>query len=344
MRCAVLVPTRDRPHLLSRALQTFAAAAKAVSLAVVTIAVTDDSETPIDTLSAIDATKNLLPGLTIDHLPRSLTEGLGPGNARTRGLKHLAHSAGEHDVVIMFDDDISFADCRYQGTNVTSAGAQLLHEIVNQDRLRHVIGCGYAGRQDLALIDHLMLLSDRGSKAPADASETRGEIPNEAPGGISGAFLFVPTRAIELPTFLPWYNEDYFWLRRMQRDCWRLKRSVHVLAHAPDDGLCLSEERLLFEQYGEALWRASNEALATISDAEANWRAAVSLKDRASEIKTARIAVAKRADMETHRYLAPLLAVENRIGVLAAELCNGGRSAFVDDLKEVLFYCCPEVS
>ena len=344
MRCAVLIPTKGRPHLLSRALHTFAVAAKVAGMTITSIVVADDSENPKETLSALDATKSLLPNLTVEHLPRSFAEGPAPGNARTRGLNYLANSAGEHDAVIMFDDDISFTDCRYQGASIASAGSQLLHWIVRHGRSGQIVGCGYVGRQDLALIDHLMLLAERDAEAPADASETRGEVPSEAPGDISGAFLFVPAPAIELPHFLPWYNEDYFWLRRMQRDGWLLKRSVYCLAHAPDDGLYISEDGLWFEQYGEALWRASIESSATVSDAEAKWRAAVSLKDRACEIKTARFAIAKRADMETHNYLAPLLAVENRIDALVVELCHGGCPIFVDDLRKVLFYCCPKVS
>lgn len=337
MRCAVLVPTRDRPRLLYRALETFAAAARSAGLTIVAVATADDSENPSGTLAVVEATRSQLGDAKVYHLPRRLEEPIGPGSARTRGLAHLAQHAVEHDAIIMFDDDISFTDCRYQGRYVSSHGAHLLQYAARQNTSRKIIGCGYVGRQDLSAIEHIMLLSDQSDDFPLAASETRGDIPSEAPGGISGAFLFVPANAIELPPFVRWYNEDYFWLRRMQNHGWPFDRSLHNLAHAPDDGLFLSASSLWFEQYGEALWQASIGANAKIGETEVKQRAAQSLSDRAEKIKAARLAITRRA---WSNWCTPMLSeVESRIRALILEINDDRRSQFLEDLKEVIRYC-----
>jgi len=221
--------------------------------------------------------------VTAHASPRSL----GPGAARNRGLTALARTAG-HEGVIFFDDDISFADCDFQGRAFCSDGAQLLGQVAGLPvHSRSVLGCGYRGRQDLALLDHINLSSGRAGGYDGNASCERQDIENEAPGGLTGAFLFVPERSDRLPKFLPGYNEDYFWLRRMQRDGFELTRSTHRLVHAPREGLEISSARLWFEQRGETVWCASQGIERGAAAKDLRQRLLHSLAARISELEAA---------------------------------------------------------
>jgi hypothetical protein len=343
MKCAVLVPTRNRPELLKRAILTFVAAANSTELDIVNVTVADDSTMPARTLSAIKALKAELPELSIEHVRRTVgtSHADGPGITRTRGLHHIAESGVRHDSIIMFDDDVSFADCIYQGAPTPSAGTALLTEAVRLGAsTKTITGCGYVGRQDLAVLDHIVLLASLGSNSETSASNTRDGILHDAPGGISGAFLFVPARATELPPFLPWYNEDYFWLRRAVRDGWHLHRSGYTLAHAPEDGLNVSFEKLWFEQYGEALWCASVDAKAATPAVEVTCRALDGLRGRLDDFQAALIAIKHSGNPELRfRFASIIMRVHAIFKEMLDDMKECRRHGLIDDLRQVLRYC-----
>lgn len=343
MRCAVLVPTCDRPRLLKRALLTFASAAKSSCLAIARVVVADDSSSPASTGDAIEAVRAAVPTLEVEHLPPAphVVGPGGPGRTRTRGLRHLTHCGLQHDSVLMFDDDVAFGDCIYQGAPVASAGGSLLAEVAQYVRPKTIFGCSYLGRQDLTVLEHIVLLASRGPTVETAASSSRDDVAHEAPGGISGAFLFVPTHAAELPQFLHWYNEDYFWLRRMMRDGWRLRCSEHALAHAPEDGLSVSVEGLLFEQHGEVLWDALVEARANDTEDEVGKRALNMLRVRVDNLRTARRAIVRGGNAESRCVFAHALErVESRFQDLVREVeAARGVHLLVEDLRHVARYC-----
>jgi hypothetical protein len=343
MKCAVLVPTCDRPGLLKRALLTFASAAESTDVAIARVVVADDSVHSANTAAVLDAVRAVVASFEVEHLrpaPGGMCPG-GPGRTRTRGLRHLKRSGVEHDGVLMFDDDVAFADCIYQGTVVASAGRALLAEIAQHRKPETILGCSYVGRQDLTVLEHIVLLAARGPSVGTEASSSRGHVRHEAPGGISGALVFAPTHAAELPEFLPWYNEDYFWLRRMMRDGWRLLSSEHALAHAPEDGLSVSVERLCFEQHGEFLWDALAEAPANGDENELGEGALKQLRVRLDELRDARRVIMRSRNVELRRVVAPALeGAEARLQDVVREVGSAPLAhPLLEDLRHVARYC-----
>jgi hypothetical protein len=326
-----------------RALLTFASAAKSSGMAIARVVVADDSSFPANTAAAIDAVRAVVSTFEVEHLqpaPRAMGPG-GPGRTRTRGLRHLTRCGLQHDGVLMFDDDVAFSDCVYQGALVASAGRSLLAEIAQYGRPRTILGCSYLGRQDLTVLEHIVLLTSRGPRVETAASSARGHVAHEAPGGISGAFVFVPTHATELPEFVPWYNEDYFWLRRMMRDGWRLLCSEHALAHAPEDGLRVSVERLLFEEHGEFLWDALMEAQSKGDEDELGEGALNQLRVRIDRLRDARQVIMRRGNIELRRVFAPALErVESRLEDVVGEVGAAPLAhPLLGDLRHVARYC-----
>ncbi|HEY1926614.1 MAG TPA: hypothetical protein VGG92_04045 [Caulobacteraceae bacterium] len=271
---------------------------------------------------------------------------LGPGTARNRGLHRLVEDGTSHDAVLMFDDDISFADCAYQGRIFQSDGAPLLREAAAiSPGSRMVLGCGYRGRQDLALLDHIGLSRLTPGAVGLAPSCERVDVSNEAPGGITGAFLFVACRANEIPAFPVGYNEDYFWLRRMARDGWDLRRSRFSLVHAPREGLEVSLAHLKFEQHGETLWCAAHDIARDPPMSELLERVRTSLSDRIAELDEARERLQQDQVQEGPRLAATALrrtaAYLRRLRrtVEAHSVIGGPVPPIAAELQQVAAYC-----
>ncbi|MDQ0454884.1 hypothetical protein [Rhizobium paknamense] len=239
----------------------------------------------------------------------------------------------------MFDDDISFTPCLYQGITLTPEGSSVLQEAMLIKRHdKTVLGCGYVGRQDLSLLAHILLLSKRPA-GPLLASLERNQVPHVAPGGISGAFLYAPTNAASLPPFLPWYNEDYFWLQRMKSMGWSLRSSRHFLAHAPEDGLHISFEKLWFEQYGEALWHATAGLTLTDSLSTTSTSCAQALRERISEIETVRVGLQMATDAKVARTYSPILQLlEEKFVCLLKDFIVKRQVSYIQDALTLLSY------
>lgn len=343
MSVAVLVPTHDRPATLRRSLNSLIATARQVGLSVSSIVVADDSQTTSGTVGTTDVIAEISASIEIPfvHLPPQ--RGIhGPGFTRNRGLDSL-NSESQHSAILMVDDDMFFEDTVYQDHLYRSDGAELLRSLAERhsQRQRTVVGCGYAGRQDLSTLEHLLLLLEGARDVHvASASCVRAGIELESPGGISGAFLYVPGRADQLPRFFSWYNEDYFWLRELQRRGWSLEKSPYELVHAPPDGIGSTTSRLEAEQYGEALWCASRELRRNLPEAQLLDSVRQSLEDRLSEMAEV-VDVASRTTIgNTERQLVECLKeVRSRFEVLHRDLDTG--SKLVIDLRSVVERCCP---
>jgi glycosyltransferase involved in cell wall biosynthesis len=341
MKCVAVVPTANRPGILHRALSSFLETATRTEFQLSCIVVADDSIDPSRNSEVVQSLCTSHPNLLIKHL---IVKGIdmgsrGPGQTRTEGLKFLTETSIDHEAIFLFDDDISFMPCLYQGKMLNSEGSSVLQEavLVKRDD-RTVLGCSYVGRQDLSLLAHIRLLSGR-TPGTMLASSERNQVPHVAPGGISGAFLYVPTNAAGLPPFLPWYNEDYFWLKRMESMGWSLKSSGHLLAHAPEDGLHVSLEKLWFEQYGEALWHATADLTSPLSVSTISTSCACALRERISEIEAVRVGLQIAGDAAAVRAYSPVLKIlEEQFGCLLEDLIAEREISYVQDTLSVLSY------
>ena len=269
MNTIVIIPTRDRPDILFRSIRNFGASNRIANIKIESIVVSNDTSTKSGVLHVSEVVKMIgieYPELKVHHLePPILNRGRNyvmnnPGVARNRAFSFIKQNCIPHDSVLLLDDDISLTDCMYQFELHASDGQDLLCDIKKKAIAdTRIIGCLYNGRQDLSLLENLSLICKMKCPKPELlANCIRSGIPDSAPGRISGAFLFINAPVYELPNFLPWYNEDYFWLRRMQLQGWKLECSARRLVHAPQVGLEISKQKLMFEQYGETLWDASS--------------------------------------------------------------------------------------
>lgn len=182
--------------------------------------------------------------------------GIGPGAARNRALERLRSGPADHDVLIMFDDDMCFTDVDYRGTRLRSDGPAVIKEaLLMCDLQMAVVGCEYVGRQDLSILEHIRL-DEAGASSMVAPAVTRANIPNTAPGGISGAFIAVGAPAWRLPNFPEHYNEDYVWLNALELAGWPLLRASSKLAHAPPGGVTVDPISLSYQVFGEIVWLA----------------------------------------------------------------------------------------
>ncbi|MGA9582034.1 MAG: hypothetical protein WBR13_08715 [Allosphingosinicella sp.] len=267
LRIAALMPTRGRAACAARAVESFLQALRAcsnVTLAGLCIADDSDEEHQQDMLrrhvvevasrhsARIEITRGGVGMPT--HLPYPV--GGGPGAARNRALHHLRTQGWPHDRLVMFDDDVSFSPTRYGGRMLNCSGDLLLGEALCMNlRERTVVGCDYAGRQDLSILEHLRIGADRarisGAIRPAMVRENVACV---APGEISTAFLVVTACAAEVPDFVEHYNEDYLWLLGFARRGWALRRIHEPLVHAPPGDVAVSAASLSFQIFGEIVW------------------------------------------------------------------------------------------
>jgi hypothetical protein len=340
-RFAVLVVTRNRPALLKRAISTFVAAARPTGIEITSITVADESENSGKTLAIVAALRTAFRSQEIRFIRGLSRPGAleGPGVTRAHGLADVVNNDLKHEGLFMFDDDMCFVDCHYQGALVTSAGSLIIAEAASiGDRQRVIVGCRYNGRQDLSGLEHLSNQTSFCDPDEIKASIARHQTPNEAPGGISGGFLFVSAPANQLWSFLPWYNEDYFWLRRAASSGWDLRQSKHALAHAPEDGFSLSYERLLFENYGEVLWAACSKLTPSSSIEEVRLHAVKELNKRIEECVAVASRLSKNEKIRT-KFIEPIERARNELVSLVQATTSNESELFVKHLCEAVIYC-----
>lgn len=344
MKVAAIVPTRDRPATLQRALQSFFWACESAALEVAVVVVSDDSASCVGRQRTRELVRRMAAarGSTLFCLMAGGVRARSPGTARNRGLHCLLEAGVPHDAVVMFDDDVSFADCAYQNQQFRSDGASLMCEVAQLPRSPHtVLGCCYRGRQDLALLDHIRLADVRATE-PSPSIE-RADVPNEAPGGVTGAFLSVPRSVQHLPHFLAVYNEDYFWLRRMAREGWRLYCSPSALVHAPPGKLEISRSRLIFEMRGEVLWCAALDICRDPSLGELLQRLYLSITDRIRELEAVSQSLADGVfgrGFDRARSILPTASSDLLRLRRSVECASGAhRPPIVDELKRIAAYC-----
>lgn len=272
MRVAALVPTRNRASTVHRAVFSFLDALKTAGTVEFTrLVIVDDSDVPeeVDALDAVaDEIRSTFADIKLEVLasklsgvrePTVASPGSGPGVVRNRGLKHLRAGPVDHDVTILFDDDVCFNDVKYRGSSLECDGVQLLRNALKFCGMANtVVGCGYVGRQDLSILEHICLNTGEALSAIAPAMAREG-IENVAPGGISTAFLAIMSPAHRLPDFPSHYNEDYVWLHALDRSGWPLRRVEPFLAHVPPGDVLVTAPALSFQIFGEIVWLAVGE-------------------------------------------------------------------------------------
>lgn len=270
MRIAAIVPTRGRPETARRAIASFLVALDGCGVATsATVIAVDDSDDetagprlhamlqevlayhPAATLEILRRAPDLLPRRSV------AAPGGGPGATRNRGLARLRQFNADPDVIVMFDDDVCFADVDYRGDRLECDGVALLGEAVSASaKQRSVVGCTYVGRQDLSILEHARLdIHGPDGRAIAPATE-RSAVECVAPGGISTAFLVTRAPARLIPDFPEHYNEDYIWLHALRRSGWPLIRLGRNLAHAPPGDVLVTAPALSFQIFGEIVWLA----------------------------------------------------------------------------------------
>jgi hypothetical protein len=340
---AALVVTRNRPALLKRSVMTFLTVAQSVGMEINSITIADESENADDTSAIIAALGAKFPRHKIWHVRGRSRPGPleGPGVTRALGLTCVAQSDFDHNGLFMFDDDMCFVDCIYQGSTLQSDGSFLLTEAASIEGKRPtVLGCQYSGRQDLSALEHVSSLALLSEGDKIGASVARHEIRNEAPAEISAGFLFISAPANQLWSFLPWYNEDYFWLRRAAKNGWNLQKSVHTLAHAPEDGFTLTYDRLLFEHYGEALWAASGGLPSSTSSEEMRSCAIKALDQQVKEC-AATLSVLRQS-MNSYvrtQFTEPIERVRSDFESLVRNVIMEEGADFLKHLRQTVDYC-----
>lgn len=262
MTCAVIVPTRDRPEDLKRALVSFIQCKKDTAFQRVIIIVSDDSRRKENSYQNRQLC-NLLSSsdyrTKIFYVPPCENGIHGAGLTRNRGMMWLKESKENHNSLMFFDDDMSFTNCIYQNKLYLPEGKALLKHLSLLPRCSmEVWGCDYIGRQDLSMLEHLKVhLSMRSKSSHMLAGNSRAGLPYHAPGGISGGFLYLNSSIANIPYFLNIYNEDYMWLKRMEILGWKLKKKKNVIVHAPNSKFEIETEPFINQQVGEVLWQAS---------------------------------------------------------------------------------------
>lgn len=263
------MPTRNRAATAARAMTSFVDAVRAAAPgATLRLVVSDDSDAAIESeslLTVVADIKSLDPAIAVDIVARPadraiersiLSPGTGPGAARNRALEHLRNGPDDHDVLIMFDDDMCFTDVDYRGRRLRSEGPAVIREALGMcDLPTAVVGCEYVGRQDLSILEHIRLDKTGVSSMIAPAL-ARANIASMAPGGISTAFLAVAAPAWRLPDFPEHYNEDYVWLNALELAGWPLLRTTSQLAHVPPGEVAVDSVALSYQVFGEIVWLA----------------------------------------------------------------------------------------
>lgn len=242
----------------------------ATSASVIVIDDSDD-ETEADLLRAMLHDLGVAhPGVALEVAGRGLgpspkrtivEPGGGPGAARNRGLARLREGDDDNDLIMMFDDDVCFADVDYRAERLRCDGATLIAQAISAcDRQECIIGCGYVGRQDLSILEHAWLDDSEVANLTIAPATDRATVEHVAPGGISTAFLTVRAPARRLPDFPEHYNEDYVWLYALHRAGWPLDQIELKLVHAPPGGVAVTAPALSFQIFGEIVWLAVLEA------------------------------------------------------------------------------------
>jgi hypothetical protein len=272
MRIAALVPTRNRADTAHRAAGSLLDALQTIGAATSTqllIVDNSDAKREIDKIRvAADSLRSAHPRVKIEILTSTDTGSSdfsvetplwGPGNVRNLGFKHLATELVHNDITLLFDDDVCFGDVEYLGTSLLCDGANLLREAFKLCQIpKRVVGCSYAGRQDLSILEHIVLSS--AEKLPEVRPATdRSAIQSVAPAGISTAFLAISSPVHMLPNFPHHYNEDYVWLHTLDRAGWELQRASTLLPHVPPGGIKITAPLLSFQVFGEIVWLAISE-------------------------------------------------------------------------------------
>jgi hypothetical protein len=341
-RVAVAVPTRGRAALARRAVRSFLTALRAVDpTALATIVVADDSDGPGECRlleGMVAELAGAFPLSTLEVLPppratrRTVAgPGRGPGAVRNRALARLRSGAGDYDLTVMFDDDVCFSDVEYLGGTVRCDGAALLRDaLARAARPRTVVGCGYVGRQDLSILEHIRLDHGPGPKEVAPSLSREG-IDNVAPEGISTAFLAIGAPARGLPDFPEHYNEDYVWLHALRGAGWDLVRAVQPLAHVPSGPVCVTAPSLSFQVFGEIVWLAVLEADRFPVDSAASLAAAVD--EIAGDLRAALAGTGVRARPVVAAALREVLAHYDQVAVC---IRDGRPSAGADRLRRAI--------
>lgn len=269
-RVTALVPTRNRAATAGRAISTFLNALQTAGAAAdAYLVVVDDSDDAAEqALLAVlteqiraahpEARLELLPADSSSGTQTLDTPGGGPGAARNRGLRHLRRSGADHDVLVMFDDDMVFADHVYRGVRLRCQGDVLLRQALEAcAKIGTVAGCEYVGRQDLSILEHARLEDGAcAEEQSVQPSLEREGVEHVAPGGISTAFLMVAGSATTLPDMPEHYNEDYLWLHALEARGRRLVRVRERLVHAPPGEVAVTAGDLSFQIFGEIVWLA----------------------------------------------------------------------------------------
>ena len=307
-RIAVLMPTRNRASTAARAVSSFLASARDIAeTTVVRVCVVDDSDDPSESealaghLDAVRSANRMIPVDLVRRVPATPpgdmpSVGGGPGGARNEGLRHLRSLPRDHDVLLMFDDDVCFAAGPQQGFGGGCDSATLLHEALRGCRTgRTVVGCDYLGRQDLSILEHAHLddgeTAADGRISPAVA---RQDVTCVAPGGISTAFLAVSASAHDVPDFPEHYNEDYLWLHRLAKRGWSLHKASEPLLHAPPGDIAVTVGSLTYQVFGEIVWLAVLEA--DTFPVENRLAIAAAVEEIAGDLRKARDAGRVRSD------------------------------------------------
>ena len=172
---------------------------------------------------------------------------------RFTAMLNAALATGASALHLFLDDDLRLVPCRYADryfdVDTEALRRHLFGSTLPHDRLV-AAGVPYAGRADIALLEHV------------EASEVDGLVPalvtsspfvhRDSPG-FSGGFLLTNQLSLRTVLLSRWYDEDWIWLRQLRLAGGELRLLDLPVVHAGDRTLAVSLASLRYQFAGEVV-------------------------------------------------------------------------------------------
>ena len=195
-------------------------------------------------------------GVDSDLLAGSRPFGSGEwdlAGCRFTAMLDAAMATGSSALHLFLDDDLRLLPCRYADrdfiVDTEALRRHLFGSTIPHDRLV-AAGVPYAGRADIALLEHV------------DASEVDGVVPalvtsspfvhRDSPG-FSGGFLLTNQLSLRTVPLSRWYDEDWIWLRQLRLAGGELRPLDAPVVHAGDRTVAVSLASLRYQFEGEVV-------------------------------------------------------------------------------------------
>jgi len=185
----------------------------------------------------------------------------------------------EGDIIVFLDDDIVLTNVNYDGKLISVSGSRVLRDVCAYLRNSEVIavGCGYWGRIDVSVIEHISKACDvlsvelRDNRFSNIKFDEVVDFPNTlpvfieypsgenavemqvGPGGISAAFIALRREQLRTHGFIRCYNEDWIWQLYFDPQKTMIKLDQRLI-HAPPRKGMVETAFACYQEFGEIVF------------------------------------------------------------------------------------------